>query len=91
MLVINFLLYFAVLIAESLACRPLSKIWKPWQDGTCFDKKALDVTTGYFNLGIDLVMLWLPQNVIWRLQMTRSRKIGVSVIFSFGILYVLCR
>ncbi|RYP49218.1 hypothetical protein DL768_005035 [Monosporascus sp. mg162] len=90
-MVSNILLYAAGLIAESVACIPLATIWEPWLMGEChINKKNLDVTTAYFNLFVDFVILLLPQKVIWNLQMTKSRKVGVSVIFSFGILTVAC-
>ncbi|KOS22246.1 hypothetical protein ESCO_001456 [Escovopsis weberi] len=90
MMTLNILLYSSGAIAEGLGCIPLDKTWKPWRPGKCIDKKVLDVTTAYFNLALDLLILLLPQRVIWRLQMTRSKKIGVSVIFSVGILTIVC-
>lgn len=57
-------------------------------EGHCINKRALDLSSAYFNLVADLFILLLPQRVIWTLQMSRQRKIGVSSIFSVGILYV---
>lgn len=71
---------------EAVACIPLKAIWQPWIPAKCMDKKTLDLCTGYFNLFIDLFIVLLPQKVIWRLQMSLRNKIGVSVIFSLGIL-----
>lgn len=87
MMILNILLYSSGIIAESLACIPLATIWEPWLMGKCMDKKILDITTAYFNLVMDLFILLLPQTVIWKLQMSRNKKIGVSIIFSFGVLY----
>ncbi|KAK5989754.1 hypothetical protein PT974_08014 [Cladobotryum mycophilum] len=90
MMILNFLLYSAGMIAEGVTCIPIAKTWTPWLSGKCIDKKFLDVSTACFNLAMDLLILFLPQGVIWKLQMTRNRKMGVSIIFSFGILTIAC-
>ncbi|KAI0147454.1 hypothetical protein GGR57DRAFT_515707 [Xylariaceae sp. FL1272] len=71
---------------ESLACIPLATIWEPWLMGRRINKKILDLTTAYFNLAVDVFILALPQTIIWKLHMGKSRKIGVSIIFSLGLL-----
>lgn len=83
---LNTILYTVSVILEAVACIPLEALWKPWLNAKCFDKKALDLTCCYCNLAIDLLILLLPQKVIWKLKMTLSKKIGVSIIFSFGLL-----
>ncbi|KAI0509535.1 hypothetical protein F5B22DRAFT_648961 [Xylaria bambusicola] len=88
LIVLNVLLYGSGIIAEALACIPLATIWKPWLMGKCIDKRKLDITTAYFNLAVDVFILVLPQTVIWKLHMPREKKIGVSVIFSIGLLVV---
>ncbi|OTA80296.1 hypothetical protein M434DRAFT_17799 [Hypoxylon sp. CO27-5] len=90
MMALNILLYSCGIIAETMTCIPLATLWEPWLQGKCINKKVLDVITAYFNLVMDLFILLLPQGTIWKLQMTRKRKIGVSVIFSFGILTIAC-
>jgi hypothetical protein len=88
LIVLNILFYVAGIIAEAFQCIPLSSIWEPWVKGQCINTRALHLTAAYFNLLVDIFILVLPQKVIWNLHMARSRKIDVSVIFSFGILFV---
>lgn len=38
----------------------------------------------------DFTILLLPIVEVWRLQMSRQRKIGVSAVFATGLLYVCC-
>ncbi|XXH04170.1 hypothetical protein Hte_010583 [Hypoxylon texense] len=90
MMSLNILMYFSVFIAMCFSCIPLEANWTPWLTGKCIDKEALYITTASFNLVMDVFILLLPQRIIWKLQMTRNKKIGVSIIFSFGILSVLC-
>ncbi|KAI5922875.1 hypothetical protein F4810DRAFT_671807 [Camillea tinctor] len=85
-MLVNALLYASAIIALNLACRPLEKLWHFWLPGICNDRRALDICTSSFNLIFDLCILFLPQRSIWHLQMSNKRKIGVSLIFSVGIL-----
>lgn len=86
----NVLLYLSGIVATSLACIPLEKLWHKWLSGRCIDRKTLDLCTATFNLLMDIVILFLPQRVIWKLQMTATRKLGISLVFSIGLLYVEC-
>lgn len=38
------------------------------------------------NVVIDVIILLLPQRVIWNLNMSFEKKLGVSIVFSLGIL-----
>lgn len=88
LLVINTLLYIAGAVAVVCSCVPPRKLWWPFIDGTCLDRHTVDLTAGAFNLVTDIAIFILPQRKIWSLHMTGSRKIGISVVFSFGLLYV---
>ncbi|KAI0101050.1 hypothetical protein GGR51DRAFT_563698 [Nemania sp. FL0031] len=54
--------------------------------GKCIDRYVLDTFTAFINLAIDLGIFLLPQKIIWKLQMSKKRKIGVSVLFSVGLI-----
>ncbi|KAJ2989639.1 hypothetical protein NUW58_g3371 [Xylaria curta] len=79
-------MYGAGSIATGLACIPREKLWHPWVEGRCINRFILDSFTAFVNLAIDLGILLLPQKVIWKLQMSRKRKIGLSILFSVGII-----
>ncbi|KAI0970100.1 hypothetical protein F4678DRAFT_480782 [Xylaria arbuscula] len=78
--------YAAGAIATGLACIPREKLWHPWIPGRCIDRYVLDTFTAFVNLAIDLGVFLLPQKVIWKLQMSKKRKIGISILFSVGII-----
>ncbi|KAI1088162.1 hypothetical protein F5B19DRAFT_472463 [Rostrohypoxylon terebratum] len=90
MIVLNVLLYISSIISSAITCIPHDAIWYPWVKGTCIDRKALGLFTAFFNVFMDLIILLLPQKVIWSLQMNASRKLGVSLIFSVGMLATVC-
>lgn len=86
----NCCVYIATFVAIQMYCTPHERIWKRWVPGTCVNRKSVDFPSSVFNLLQDILILLLPQGVIWRLQMSRSRKISVSIVFAIGILYVVC-
>ncbi|KAJ2994468.1 hypothetical protein NUW58_g1548 [Xylaria curta] len=45
-------------------------------------------SSGAINLVLDLVPLVLPQKIIWSLNMSSSKRLGVSLIFAVGLLGV---
>ncbi|KAJ8129492.1 hypothetical protein O1611_g4138 [Lasiodiplodia mahajangana] len=85
---LNALFYASVSVAGNLSCIPFNRIWDKRIPGTCFDRTPLDLTSAGVNVVCDIVILLAPQSVIWRLQLTTARKIGVSVIFATGLLAI---
>lgn len=83
---INIIFYSFVLIAVNLSCLPHRRIWDRTVPGRCIDIVNLELTTAVVNLTLDLITLLIPQKVIWKLQMSRQKKIGVSVVFAVGLL-----
>lgn len=75
-------------ITWMLCCRPIEKYWTPWVPGTCIDQTAPDLAGGPFNFITDFIIFLLPQRVIWKLHMSVEKRVGVSVIFAVGLLYV---
>jgi hypothetical protein len=84
----NVLFYISCIGVQMFRCTPIRKAWDPLVEGghcvTSFD--TMDIMTPVFNAMSDLAVLFLAQRVIWRLQMGRRRKIGISIVFAFGIL-----
>ena len=88
MIVVNVIAYTVAIVMTSISCIPIQKVWSPWIEGVCRQQKSTDIATTWINLAMDVVILLLPQPIIWRLKVTRQRRIGVSLIFSMGLLYV---
>lgn len=76
----------ATVTAMQLGCRPINKNWDFTVPGECYDKKKLEIATASISLAFDIIILLLPQKVIWQLQMSLNQKLSVSVIFSVGVL-----
>jgi hypothetical protein len=84
---VNILYYIAVVTVSGISCFPHEKIWNPSLRGKCFNTKAFFITNAVLNLTSDIIILALPQKIIWELKMSRQKKIGVSLVFAVGIVY----
>ncbi|KAF3061048.1 hypothetical protein GL218_02993 [Daldinia childiae] len=90
LMVLNILFYVGSIISVFLTCTPLERTWKFWVSGTCIAQRPRDIIIAAFNLALDTFILILPQGIIWTLQMNRKRKLGVSLVFSVGLLACVC-
>jgi hypothetical protein len=88
LIVMNLLFYGSLLFAFNLGCQPYERNWDKLVPGTCVDVNATDTSAGAINLATDLIALFLPVRIIWKLNMPSSKKWSVSAVFGVGILYV---
>ena len=88
---LNALFYLADTFIEIFQCVPRKKISNPKIPGRCVNIGAAIIITACINIASDICIFVLPLVRIWRLQMPLRRKIGVSAIFAFGLLYVLSK
>ncbi|KAJ5887304.1 hypothetical protein N7504_011351 [Penicillium tannophilum] len=66
---------------------PIEAQWKPWLPYSAnFDIIESWTVMSSINMVVDFLILCLPQPVVWRLKMSRKKKVLVSGIFCFGIL-----
>ncbi|KAI0972007.1 hypothetical protein F4678DRAFT_460836 [Xylaria arbuscula] len=87
LLVLNILINVAGLFTINLTCIPHEKIWnRVMVPGHCIDSHAIDISSASINLGIDLLILVLPQRVIWTLKIPTSKRLGVAAVFTVGLL-----
>lgn len=86
----NGLFYAAAFFINIFACRPRRKIWNPEIPGKCFDITSLYISSAVFNTFSDVAMLVVPIFMVWKLQMTTKRKIGISAIFGTGAFATIC-
>ncbi|KAJ5608676.1 hypothetical protein N7528_009243 [Penicillium herquei] len=69
------------------AYTPIEAQWKPWLPNSAnFNIVATWYVMSSINMVVDFLILCLPQPVVWRLKMSRKKKILVSGLFCFGIL-----
>lgn len=85
---VNAIFYLLFLFIPIFLCSPRRKIWSPDEPGHCLNAKDLYLAAGVFNFLSDIAMLSVPIFLIWSLQMSFRRKVGVSAIFCTGTLSV---
>ncbi|KAI1098688.1 hypothetical protein F4804DRAFT_350120 [Jackrogersella minutella] len=82
----NALFYSTGIFCEIFACHPFAKAWDPFiTQGHCIDTLALSSVSGGINTISDVIILILPQLIIWRLNISIKNKTAVSVIFLVAI------
>ena len=72
-----------------LNCRPFRLRWEPHLAGTsdrCGSIPAEQIAGAGINVLLDIVVILLPQPLVWGLQTNWRRKFAVSGIFSLGTL-----
>lgn len=85
-IILSLLFYIPLILIEIFACTPRSKIWNSSIDGKCVDIYVVNVASSVFNFVLDLMMLAMPLSVIWKLQLSRRKKVALSMLFTVGIL-----
>lgn len=78
--------YTTTMLFRILACIPRAKIWDPATKGKCFNSDAAITSSAALNVVIDFILLLVPIERTWRLQMPMKRKIAVSAVFATGFL-----
>ncbi|KAF2877772.1 hypothetical protein BDV95DRAFT_588804 [Massariosphaeria phaeospora] len=82
----NVLFYGVGTLVELFQCTPREKIWNPLVEGSCpINMKSHNIASGVINLVSDLIIIGLPQQMIWKMQISRPTKIGISLLFAIGV------
>lgn len=76
----------AIVVALNTQCIPHQGIWDFTIERKCFDLHQLQIASATIHLACDVIMLLLPQHIIWTLQMSWKKRLGVSVVFGLGLL-----
>lgn len=67
-------------------CNPVAKNWNTSLPGQCGPASSIWIASVVPSVFIDLLILILPIPRIWAIQMSHSRKVGLSVVFVLGYL-----
>lgn len=70
------------------ACRPRSYFWDRFMGaaGTCIDMSTFYLALGVINMINDIVILLIPIPQIWKLNMSRRKRLGVIGVLLLGSL-----
>jgi hypothetical protein len=86
-----FIAVFFVVIIIFQCGNKVHLAWTGWaaeEPGRCLDIYKLVLGNGIINLVMDVVIIGLPIYETYQLQLSRSKKLGVTVMFAMGFVYV---
>ena len=86
LLAFNWTFYLATTIVKVCQCLPRNRIWDSSASGTCVNLAALLIASGLFNIVSELVILVTPIKVLWSLNLSRKKKIGIYLVFTVGFM-----
>ncbi|KND95322.1 hypothetical protein TOPH_00002 [Tolypocladium ophioglossoides CBS 100239] len=69
-------------------CVPVQKLWYPDLPGHCIDQVGTWISNAASTILTDLVILLMPIPQIWKLQLRKTEKVGLTVAFSLGFFVV---
>ena len=76
--------YIENVIGFIFQCIPVRKFWTPMLPGRCIDQSLFITLVSVFYMMTDFAIYIMPIPVIWHLQMTKRRKLELSVVFLLG-------
>lgn len=84
---VHIAVYIGALLAINLACIPPKRIWDfTVPGGKCIDIQPSTIILALFLALSDILIILLPQRVIWQLHMSTRKKAQVSLLFCVGLL-----
>lgn len=68
-------------------CRPFAFSWnKQIPGGKCGDLTPPSIGIAATDIIGDVMIILLPMRPIWRLKISRAKKLGLSFVFALGLL-----
>ena len=67
-------------------CRPADRLWESTVEGVCSDSYAWHLYSGSLDSALDILVLLLPTPLIWRLKLSRAKKLSGALAFFCGYL-----
>ena len=84
------LFYIIEVVLAFLQCSPRARVWNKNIPGTCITRDDADLyglPSASLNVLSDFLILFLPLNRVWRLQIPQRKQILISLVFAIGIMW----
>ncbi|KAI0896939.1 hypothetical protein F4806DRAFT_415248 [Annulohypoxylon nitens] len=91
---INIIYYIITVTIKNIVCYPTPNSGGEPNSRSCVNRVTAEAVSATLNLVSHILIFFLPQRIIWKLNMTFRRKICVSLVFFIGIAVVvigICR
>ncbi|KAL2163943.1 hypothetical protein VTH06DRAFT_3156 [Thermothelomyces fergusii] len=69
-------------------CVPVEKLWYPELPGHCINQVGTWIANAASTILTDVIILALPIQQVWKLQLRRPEKVGVTIAFCLGFFVV---
>ncbi|OQD61583.1 hypothetical protein PENPOL_c016G06858 [Penicillium polonicum] len=63
---------------------PVQAQWDYWIPHTTIDKLPFYIVIGVANLLLDIVILSIPQTIVWKIHQSLKRRISIAAVFMLG-------
>jgi hypothetical protein len=70
-------------------CRPLGRAFDKTIEGTCIDNGKFWYANAGFSIATDIIILLLPLQPVFQLQITLGQRLGLVAVFTLGIFVVI--
>lgn len=87
---LNAAIGIAWVFADAFQCDPVHLAWTGWEKlepGTCIDFNTSTVINAFVNIAVDFAMVLMPIYEVSKLNMSKSKKLGVALVFAVGLVY----
>lgn len=81
--------WVAVVLVVIFSCHTITGNWDETIEATCIDSRAFYLGNSIVNILSDVIILVLPVQMVWRLQISRGEKVALTSIFGLGGLLVM--
>ncbi|KAK8003211.1 hypothetical protein PG989_002930 [Apiospora arundinis] len=90
--VLQSLVLVIITILLNVQCIPHEAIWDVTKiaGAKCFPLPILQKVSASTHFITDVIMVLLPQKVVWSLNLSMQKKVGLAFVFSLGMLGVVC-
>ncbi|KXH69038.1 hypothetical protein CSAL01_07480 [Colletotrichum salicis] len=90
--VITVFAYLATLAVVTGHCRPMHKLWQvyPYAGDDCTQNTSKYYALVTTNVVTDIMIMYIPIPLLWRLQTTLQKKLAFGLMFCAGFFIIIC-
>jgi hypothetical protein len=74
----------SVTLVQIFTCNPIPGAWLQTITKKCIDQTAFYYGNAISNVITDFILLIMPMPMIWKLNMSTSKKVNVTMLFILG-------
>lgn len=86
----NTIFYIVFVFLLVFTCVPRHKVRDPTVKGHCLDWQIVLVAGNMVTFVSEVIIWVIPQRITWCLQLKRSKKWGLSALFTIGVFTIIC-